>query len=132
MNVGVKNHPEFMDLDDEVAFGRLLSSMKKKGIKNYKMTVELIDKSTITRNQLNLYKVLVSKVSEESGQDFDTTESTLLANALRSTSLESADLTMYTQSQFELLLNNSILFCREFFNLSVEFDKNGFIEIKQI
>ena len=117
---------EFADIEDQVAFGRLLSSLKRKGIAHYKMTIELVESKTVSEKQVNLFNVLISKVAQASGQDRETIKETLLKDY----GLEK-EVRDFSGSQFQELMDSTNSFLQEFFNITVSYDKNGFIEIKQ-
>ena len=118
---------EFADIEDQVAFGRLISSLKRKGIAHYKMTIELVESKTISEKQVNLFNVLISKVAQASGQDRETIKQTLLVDQ----NVEK-NISDFSSQEFEALMETSNIFLNDFFNMEVKYDKNGFIEINKI
>ena len=81
----------FLDSQDSQTFKRLEESMKRKGITKYKMTIEMVDSSSISEKQVKLFKILVGKISAVTGQDKQTIETTLISNALIETELNDGE-----------------------------------------
>lgn len=118
---------DFIDQEDKRAYKALLFSLKKKGINNFKMTIELND-DVISDKQERLFKVLIGKISKESGQDEHSIEQTLLKNY----SADKKTAGDFSKEEFQEFIEKTSVFCIEFFGFSVGFDKNGHIEIKII
>lgn len=103
--------------------------MKEKGINKFRICVETIDESPfITEKQKTLFKVLVGKISDISGNDKDTIEQTLVENLLTD-----KDWRKLSNAEFNDFIEKIVVFCNEFFNLNISYNEaNGHFEINKI
>ena len=125
MKVVNEDKISFVDSDDRAVFKRLLSSFKSKGISQYKITVESVDGQNLTQKQVGLFKVLISRIAEKTGNDFDIVEKTLVDEFRPGKNINE-----FSKSEFAAFMNWVVPFCADFFSIEVGIDKNGFIEIK--
>ena len=116
----------FADIEDRAVFKRLLLSLERKGIKNYKITIESVEDS-LSEKQEKLFRVLVSKIAEASGNDEDTIEETLLKNYGNKKSIKD-----FSKEDFQKFLDLTSAFSIDFFGFAINFDKNGHIQITNI
>ena len=125
MKISNEDKISFVDSDDRAVFKRLLSSFKSKGISQYKITVESIDEQNLTEKQVKLFRVLISKIAEKTGNNFDIVEKTLVEEFL-----PGKNINIFSKSEFSAFMNWVVPFCADFFSIEIGIDKNGFIEIK--
>ena len=118
---------DFLDKEDKGAYRALLLSLKRKGISKFKMTLEL-ETDVISDKQEKLFNTLIGKISQESGQDRQSVEQTLLNNY----SKDKKSAKDFSKEEFQVFIEQTSAFCIEFWSFSVEFDKNGHIEIKSV
>lgn len=124
MKIDEDNKSSFVDKDDRAVMKRLLSSLREKGVKQFKMTIEPIDNESLTDKQKSLFKLIVVKIAEYSGNDYKTVEKTLLESFLQKNHIEN-----FSKKDFSDFMNWVVPFTNEFFDLGISVDKNGFITV---
>lgn len=117
---------KFLDKEDRAAFQRLLFQIEKKGIKFYTMTID-VSEDVISDKQEKLFKVLINKVADASGQDSDSIEQTLLKNFGSNKSVSE-----FSKEDFQNFLECSSAFTIDFFGFFIDFDQNNHIQINKI
>ena len=100
MKISNEDKISFVDSDDRAVFKRLLSSFKSKGISQYKITVESIDEQNLTEKQVKLFRVLISKIAEKTGNNFDIVEKTLVEEFL-----PGKNINIFSKSEFSAFMN---------------------------
>lgn len=121
---------DFIDSKDKAAYRRLILLLESKGIKKFKIVVETLDDyGNLSESQLNLFMVLVSKISEFSGNDRGTVRTTLEKNLIGNNK-RVEDL---SKSEFSDFIEEAIVFSNEFFDMNISFNpETNYIEIDKI
>lgn len=120
---------DFIDSKDKAAYRRLILLLESKGIKKFKIVVETLDDyGNLSESQLNLFMVLVSKISEFSGNDRGTVRTTLEKNLIGNKRVEDLN-----KSAFSDFIEKAIVFSNEFFDMNISFNpETNYIEIDKI
>lgn len=120
---------DFLDKQDKAAYERLLSSIKRSGRNKFKVIIQLLDEGkSLSESQKNLFNVLIDKISDYSGNDFNTVRETLVKNIL-----VNKDVDDLNHSEFNGFLEAIIVFCNDFFNLNVSFNsETNYVEINKM
>lgn len=117
---------KFLDPEDKAAFKRLLFQFEKNGHKTYTLTLD-VSRDVVSEKQSKLFAVIVDKVAEASGQDRDTIRETLLSNYGNG-----KNITEFSKEEFTNFLDLTSAFSIDFFGFSINFDKNGHVEINKL
>lgn len=112
--------PTFVDKSDKATFESLLSAYKEKG-SLFVMSISSYNKN-VNENQLKLWKVLLHLISQESGNDWKTVETTLLENF----SPEKKVVENFNNEEFQNLIAYSTNFANEFFGLNIIYENEKF------
>lgn len=130
LTVDENGNSKFLDPADKathksllLAIYKSLTSQGKKAI--YTITITTYEK-TINEKQIALWHVLVSLISQNSGNDFNTTEQTLINNF---TKLKEVPEQM-SNERFQELLLFATAFANDFFNLNIETTPDGQFKIQ--
>lgn len=113
----------FVDEKDRAAYGRLLSSISSKngGIEKarFEMVIRLPESKDINKNQINLFKVLISIIRKETGNDFDMIYNTLIENHFGSI----INIESISTKEFSDFFESTLIFSREFFGLNITYNE---------
>lgn len=112
---------DFNDKEDRNSFRGFLSFMKNKGVEKFVMVIKPYSDS-VTNKQENLWAFITSFVARETGNDIKTVEETINS--------ENRDVSEIDKEEFQILIEKAFSICKEFFNVELEINKYGNIEIK--
>lgn len=120
MKHGEDGKPTFVDKQDKATFELLLSSYKERN-EIFVMTISQRQKKT-SENQIKLWNVLMSMISQETGNDVRSIEETVLSDFSK---LNEKVETM-GNDRFQELLLYTTNFANEFFNLNITLENERF------
>ena len=120
MKHGEDGKPTFVDKKDKATFELLLSSYKERN-EIFIMTISQRKKKT-SESQIKLWNVLMSMISQETGNDVRSIEETVLSDFSK---LNEKVETM-TNDRFQELLLYTTNFANEFFNLNITLENDRF------
>ena len=127
MKFNEKGKPTFLDEKDRAAYRLLLSSIRKSN-NIFVMKIEVYQGGRTTDKQGKLYNVLIDMIAKHSGNDFTTIEETLLSNFRK----EKITIKDMNNEVFNEFIHWTAVFCNEFFDLNIDINEQGNLEIKKI
>lgn len=118
----------FNDEKDREVYNTFLSNIYNKD-KNLLLviTISIKEKKT-TQSQIQLWKILVDLIANESGNDGNTVEETLI-NHNTSICKKVEDM---TNEELQNLLEKSILFSQDFFGINIQLNDNNHFELYKV
>jgi hypothetical protein len=127
MKFNEKGKPTFLDEKDRAAYRLLLSSIKKSN-DIFVMKIEIYQGGRATGKQKQLYNVLIDMIAKYSGNDTSTIEETLLSNFKK----EKITFNDFNNEIFNEFIEWTIVFCNDFFDLNININEQGNLEIKKV
>ena len=127
MKFDEKGNPTFFDEQDRAAYRLLLSSIKKSN-DIFVMKIEIYQGGRATGKQKQLYNVLIDMIAKYSGNDTSTIEETLLSNFKK----EKITFNDFNNEIFNEFIEWTIVFCNDFFDLNININEQGNLEIKKV
>lgn len=110
---------EFVDQKDRASLKELLSFLHSKGVRKVVLSISE-DKGITTQKQQKLWDTIKSFIRNESGNDVQTIEQSLNQSG--------KDVSKMSHQEFNDLLEDAFILCKDFFGLKLRLDDNGFIE----
>jgi hypothetical protein len=127
MKFNEKGKPTFLDEKDRAAYRLLLSSIKKSN-DIFVMKIEIYQGGRATGKQKQLYNFLIDMIAKYSGNDTSTIEETLLSNFKK----EKITFNDFNNEIFNEFIEWTIVFCNDFFDLNININEQGNLEIKKV
>lgn len=127
MKFDESGNPTFVDEKDRAAYGRLLSSISNRyGLESarFVMQIQIPKTKDINNNQINLFRVLVSIIRDETGNDYHTIFNTLIEKHFGSL----IEIDTISSKEFSDFFESTLQFSQEFFGLNLTYNE----ETKQI
>lgn len=114
---------EYLDKDNE-RVQTLLLFLYKNGVRKMELTFSAPE-NNVTDKQINLFKVLVSTIKKETGQDEKSIEESLVKNYDKNKTFVSE----ISKENFTDFLESCFQFTQEFFSINLNIDENGHIKV---